>query len=512
MYSYEDRVRAVRLYIKYGRSAAATIRELGYPSRKNLARWYRAFIEVGDLPAGYRRSRPRYSTEQKQIAVEHYLSHGRNFAGTTRTLGYPCRAVLAAWVYELRPDIRKRLVSNAPNAPSSPVLKQTAVIELCTRNEGARVIAEKIGVSRPTLYNWKNKLLGREAPASMKRHKNLAAVPERAELEQQLESLRRDIRQLQLERDILKKANELLKKGLGIDPRLLSNREKTTLVDALRQIYALPELLAVLDLARSSYFYHRARLLLADKYAGVRGVITDIFELNYRCYGYRRIRAALGKQQVFISEKVVRRLMRQEGLAASSARRRRYGSYQGEIGPAPENLVNRDFRAAAPNKKWLTDITEFQIPAGKVYLSPVIDCFDGLVVSWSIGTRPDAELVNTMLDAAIETVADSEHQPMVHSDRGAHYRWPGWLSRMRDSKLIRSMSRKGCSPDNAACEGFFGRLKTELFYPRAWQATSIEQFIEAVDSYIRWYNAKRIKISLGSLSPLEYRESLGRVA
>lgn len=477
-----------------------------------MARWYRAFIEVGDLPAGYRRSRPRYSTEQKQIAVEHYLSHGRNFAGTTRTLGYPCRAVLAAWVYELRPDIRKRLVSNAPNAPSSPVLKQTAVIELCTRNEGARVIAEKIGVSRPTLYNWKNKLLGREAPASMKRHKNLAAVPERAELEQQLESLRRDIRQLQLERDILKKANELLKKGLGIDPRLLSNREKTTLVDALRQIYALPELLAVLDLARSSYFYHRARLLLADKYAGVRGVITDIFELNYRCYGYRRIRAALGKQQVFISEKVVRRLMRQEGLAASSARRRRYGSYQGEIGPAPENLVNRDFRAAAPNKKWLTDITEFQIPAGKVYLSPVIDCFDGLVVSWSIGTRPDAELVNTMLDAAIETVADSEHQPMVHSDRGAHYRWPGWLSRMRDAKLIRSMSRKGCSPDNAACEGFFGRLKTELFYPRAWQATSIEQFIEAVDSYIRWYNAKRIKISLGSLSPLEYRESLGRVA
>lgn len=213
MYSYEDRVRAVQLYIKYGRSAAATIRELGYPSRKNLARWYRAFVEVGDLPAGYRRSRPRYSTEQKQIAVEHYWSHGCNFAGTTRALGYPCRAVLAAWVYELCPDIRKRLVSNARNVPSSPVLRQAAVIELCTRDEGARVIAEKIGVSRPTLYNWKNKLLGREAPASMKRHKNPASAPERAELEQQLESLRRDIRQLQLEHDILKKANELLKKG-----------------------------------------------------------------------------------------------------------------------------------------------------------------------------------------------------------------------------------------------------------------------------------------------------------
>ena len=80
---------------------------------------------------------------------------------------------------------------------------------------------------------------------------------------------------------------------------------------------------------------------------------------------------------------------------------------------------------------------------------------------------------------------------------------------MRDEKLIRSMSRKGCSPDNSACEGFFGRLKTELFYPRNWQGTTIEQLIEIVDSYIRWYSEKRIKISLGSLSPIEYRESLG---
>ena len=159
--------------------------------------------------------------------------------------------------------------------------------------------------------------------------------------------------------------------------------------------------------------------------------------------------------------------------------------------------------------KWLTDITEFQLPAGKVYLSPTIDRFDGLVVSWSIGTRPDADRVNTMLDAAVETVADSENRPVVHSDRGAHYRWPGWLARIGDAKLTRSMSRIGCSSDNAACEGFFGRLKTELFYLRQWRSTTIEQFTQALDSYIRWYNEKRIKISLGSLSPLEYRESLG---
>ncbi len=244
----------------------------------------------------------------------------------------------------------------------------------------------------------------------------------------------------------------------------------------------------------------------------MRQSITEIFESNHRCYGYRRLQASLTRQDVTISEKVVQRLMKQESLIVAKPKRRRYASYLGEISPAPENLINRDFQAAAPNEKWLTDVTEFQIPAGKVYLSPIIDCFDGLVVSWTIGTSPDAELVNTMLDAAIETVTETSDRPVVHSDRGGHYRWPGWLSRMSNANLIRSMSRKACSPDNAACEGFFGRLKTELFYPRDWKGNTIEQFIEAVDSYIRWYNEKRIKISLGALSPIEYRQSLGLVA
>ena len=117
-----------------------------------------------------------------------------------------------------------------------------------------------------------------------------------------------------------------------------------------------------------------------------------------------------------------------------------------------------------------------------------------------------------MLDAAIETVISSDRKPVIHSDRGAHYRWPGWLSRMHNAKLTRSMSRKGCSPDNAACEGFFGRLKNEMFYPGDWKATTIEQFIKAVHDYIIWYNEKRIKISLGSLSPIEYRESLSLIS
>lgn len=515
MYSYEDRIRAVKLYIKLGKRVGATIRQLGYPTKNALLGWYPDYVQAGELRAGYLRTMQKYSAEQKQVAVQHFLDHDRCIASTLRALGYPCRETLTGWIDELHPEVRQHVVGRAPTVQHPVEIKNAAVIELCTRMTSAQALAQKLAVCRPTLYNWKNQLLGREVPASMSSQNEPKADPDQSqltELQRQVDALEREVRRLQLERDILKKANELLKKGLGVAPQSLSNRAKTLLVDALKQTYSLAELLAEIHLARSSYFYHCSRLQAPDQYADVRLVLAEVFHSNHRCYGYRRMRAALGRRQLHISEKVVQRLMKQECLIVAAHKRRRYGAYMGEISPAPENLINRDFRADAPNEKWLTDITEFQVPAGKVYLSPMIDCFDGLVVSWTIGTRPDSELVNTMLDAAIDTVTDSEFRPVVHSDRGGHYRWPGWLKRMSNAKLTRSMSRKGCSPDNAACEGFFGRLKTELFYPRNWQDTPIDQFITMVDAYIRWYNEKRIKVSLGSLSPLEYRASLGIAA
>lgn len=506
MYSYEDRMRAVRLYIKLGERAALTIRQLGYPTKNALKSWHREYVKHADLTASYVR-RPKFSDAQKELAVDHYLEHGRCIALTIKALGYPSRSLLSTWVQERRPGSRTRVVGRSQPLP--PEIKRSAVVALCMRAGSAESVAQGLGVSRQSLYTWKNQLLGHDATASMKRQKDPPPNSERADLEQQLETLRRDIRRLQIEQDLLKKANELLKKDLGIDQHLLTNREKTQLVDALRPNYALAELLREVGLPRSSYFYHRARLAVADKYAEVRRFMSEIFESNYRCYGYRRIHASLTRQSVNISEKVVRRLMKQEGLVPVARKRRRYGSYMGEISPAPDNLLNRDFSASAPNEKWLTDITEFQIPAGRVYLSPMIDCFDGMVVSWSISTRPDADLVNSMLDAAIGTVSAGGAQPLVHSDRGGHYRWPGWLSRIANAKLVRSMSRKACSPDNAACEGFFGRLKNELFYSRDWLTTTVDDFAAALDTYIRWYNEARIKISLGARSPVEHRRRLG---
>lgn len=163
------------------------------------------------------------------------------------------------------------------------------------------------------------------------------------------------------------------------------------------------------------------------------------------------------KKGITLSEKFVRRITRRAKLEVYVSSRRKYSSYKEEIRPEVPNILQRNFRAVSPNQKWLTNLSEFALPAGKVYLSPVIDCFDGMVHSWTIGTTPNAQLVNNMLEKALATLRPGEH-PIIHSDRGCHYR-PEWIKLVHDAGLTKSTSRKGCSPDNSACEGFFGRLK-----------------------------------------------------
>lgn len=338
--------------------------------------------------------------------------------------------------------------------------------------------------------------------------KNICDLREEvARLNKQAELLQREVYQLQLEKEVLKKAAEVIKKDQGINLSTLTNREKAIVINALREEYPLKKLLETLNMAKSSYCYQVAASH-KDKYENLRSQVKTIFNESFKRYGYRRIHSVLKSEGIFVSEKVVRRIMRDGHMIVPNIKQKKYNSYKGEISPEVENILNRDFHADKPNVKWLTDITEFHIPAGKIYLSPIIDCFDGLPVCWTIGTSPDAELVNTMLDEAIDTLSEGEN-PIVHSDRGCHYRWPGWIERMKNAGLTRSMSKKGCSPDNSACEGFFGRLKNEMFYGQSWIGVSIEQFIDTLDKYIQWYAEKRIKVSLGGLSPLEYRRHLG---
>jgi putative transposase len=524
MYKYEYRIRAVQLYIKYDLNIARVIRELGYPTRQMLYNWYKEYNVNGVLRKDDDLGYSKYNETQKRRAVQYYLDHGQSVSRTIKVLGYPGRTMLRTWIEEALLGSGSHCFTGKTLIRYSQKQKEQAVIRLCSGENTAKEIATEIGTTESSIYAWRRCLFSerdcvsvpiKDTTKGSSKVSNASSgqrdfVSEKKELVQQVEDLKKEVHRLQMERDILEKAGELLKKGQGINLKTITNQEKAVLIDALRDKYRLKAMLAVLDMAKSSYCYQKCALNRPDKHACLRSRVKEIFADAYSCYGYRRIHAAVRREGFGVSEKIIRRIMRDECLVVSNVRKRRYSSYIGEISPEVENHINRDFSADAPNAKWLTDITEFSISAGKVYLSPIIDCFDGMPIAWTIGTSPNAELVNSMLDAAISALDDDE-KPIIHSDRGGHYRWPGWIERVRNAGLTRSMSQKGCSPDNSACEGFFGKVKNEMFYSRSWLGISLEDFMHALDTYLRWYNESRIKMSLQAMSPVEFRRSLGMV-
>ena len=460
-----------------------------------------------------------YSKQQKEIALKLY-HQTESVSETVRMLGYPTRKNLYNWIYEEANPTKARkdypIIDNPPNHPRNPPLevKLDAIHRCYEIGENIKYVSEDIGYSRASIYQWRKRYL-KEGMLGLMNNKNITpgkltegAINNTDISSDEIKQLKSQMQDMQLEIDILKETINVLKKDPDIDQSALSNREKAVIIDVLKNKYSLPLLLQKLQLPRSSYYYQQHAINQEDKYTKVRCRIIELFLENKNRYGYRRIHALLKRENIIISEKIVRRIMKEEGLSVKIKRTRKYNSYQGEISPAVENIIDRNFSASKPNEKWLTDITEFAIPAGKVYLSPIVDCFDGLLVTWNIGTSPDATLVNTMLDNAIQLLSPDE-KPIVHSDRGVHYRWPGWISRMESNGLRRSMSKKGCSPDNSACEGVFGRLKNEMFYNTDWTGVNISEFIDILNNYLLWYNEKRIKKSLGYLSPMEYRHSLG---
>lgn len=221
VYSLEDRMKAVNLYVKYGYSPAAVRRELGYPTKNTVKQWAREFRATGTLHerSHHNRRKSKYSEEQKQTAVQYYIEHARSLRLTITALGYPNRETLSQWLDEALPDRRglhsKRRLQ--PQVEFTSEQKQAAVLDLGTRDGSAREVAEKYGVTRAALYKWKNDLLGKERPVGKRRKSNpsedrdvlLAKVES---LKEQVETLEKQVYRLRLERDVMEVTAEILKK------------------------------------------------------------------------------------------------------------------------------------------------------------------------------------------------------------------------------------------------------------------------------------------------------------
>ena len=277
---------------------------------------------------------------------------------------------------------------------------------------------------------------------------------------------------------------------------------KVQAVVSLKADYPLGVLLDVAGLARSTFFYHQARLQAPDPKEKLTAAVTEIFETNHGRYGHRRTHIELVKQGWTVAKKTVLKLMQALGLICKVRRRKRYNSYRADQGAVAPNVLNREFEADAPNRKWVTDVTEFSVGDRKLYFSPVMDLFDRQIISHTISSTPNLELTNTSLREALTTLEDGQ-QPLLHSDQGFQYQHVSRRVLLEDAGAVQSMSRKGNCYDNAVIENFFGHLKEELFHHVRFIST--DALAAALHEYIRWYNIERISTKLDGLSPLQYR-------
>lgn len=260
------------------------------------------------------------------------------------------------------------------------------------------------------------------------------------------QELKRLAAKLIVEKAVMDQELELIKKDVSVLPGALTNRHKAQVVDALRGTYPLGMLLDVVGLSSSSFYYQLHAMARRDKYCQLRKDIAAIAAESFYTYGYRRNWCVLRARGIRVSEKVVRKIISEDKILVRYPRRkRRYSSYNGEIAPAPENLVKRNFHANAPGKLWLTDITEFITAESKLYLSAVIDCFDGKIVGWATGRHPSNEIVMTSMNMALEEPI-SDNLLIIHSDRGSHYRGGDFAAFLRCHHITQSMSKKDAHP------------------------------------------------------------------
>ena len=256
---------------------------------------------------------------------------------------------------------------------------------------------------------------------------------------------------------------------------------------------------------RSTYYYYLKSMQKEDKYKEIKKEIQLIYDENEGRYGYRKITLELRNKGFLINHKTVLRLMRILGIRSIvRPKKQKYSSYQGTIGKLADNLLGRNFKADAPNQKWATDVTEFKIHDEKLYLSPIIDLFNGEIISFNLSRHPNFNQVVDMLEKAFEKIPNDTNL-ILHSDQGWQYQMKQYQHLLEEKGIRQSMSRKGNCLDNACAESFFGTLKSELFYIKEKTYKNIEELEKDIIKYIDYYNNRRIKGKLKGMSPVNYR-------
>lgn len=254
-----------------------------------------------------------------------------------------------------------------------------------------------------------------------------------------------------------------------------------------------------------STFYYQLSHKKDDHNQSIMKRIKEIFYQHNGNYGYRRITCVLHNEGMIVNHKKVKRLMKIMGLFGKViCKRNRYNSYKGTVGKIADNKIKRQFTANHPKKKCYTDVTEFKLNNGdKVYLSPILDGFNGEIISYDVSKVANLSQTIHMLEQ-LNQYPNLEGM-ILHSDQGWQYQHQTYQRFLKERGIIQSMSRKGNSLDNGMMENFFGVMKREMFYGYEEIYKNTDELIQTIHQYIQYYNNERIKVKLKGLSPVKYR-------
>jgi len=274
--------------------------------------------------------------------------------------------------------------------------------------------------------------------------------------------------------------------------------EATVFVDLVESLdLTVSELCHIFEVPRSTYYRWKNKKKSGELSAIEMKIKVLCAENKFR-YGYRKITALLNRS-VKISKNTVQRIMQKYDWNCRVKMKRK--KKMGQPFKTVDNKLNREFQASTPFKKLVTDITYLPFGQKQLYLSSIMDLYNGEIIAYSIGDKQDVSFVLDTLNQLPPLI-----NCLLHSDQGSVYTSYSYQKEIKKKGITMSMSRKGTPADNASIESFHASLKCETFYLDGLKNESSSIVIQIVEDYINYYNKNRIQQKLGYKSPIEYRE------
>ena len=474
----EVKIQAVEDYLAIRKGSTQIREELGI-RLSTFQAWLRKYQMEGRSGLYPKKHVTSYPSSLKLAAVEDYMGGGGSLDAMCRKYGISSHAVLQQWITlynqghrEFKTRRAREETDMAEKEKLSQEQKLQAVLYCLEHQLDYRRTSEQYKITYQQIYSWVKKYQGKGEAGLL---------------------------------DCRGKRRPPSEYGEAVN-RLTRRRKVYEAIHTLHQEkgYEIASLCALSGIPRCSYYkwLHREESASEKENTLLLEEIIRLYSEVKGIYGYRRMTLNVNSRlQRNYNHKRIYRLMKSVHMQAVIRRKKKH-YVMSEPRITAENVLNRAFTANRPNEKWLTDVTEFKLINGKkAYLSAILDLHDKSIVAYALGQSNNNQLVFDTFDRAVR--ANPSAHPLFHSDRGYQYTNRQFKAKLDGIHATQSMSRPGRCIDNGPMEGFWGILKSEMYYLR--QFHTFEELKKAIDEYIDFYNTRRLQAKLKGLAPLAYR-------